>query len=290
MAKKVFNFKNLAIFAVAVMMFAACNKSKIIPENPVQEQEAENYAPKHPSQNASWTGWANANKNEIQAYQEKVLQYAMILSQTPEVKNLIKDYFTSNLGNSNFSYNINIEQLINLCSAHGGQAMSRTITPAIQCGLISDSTKFGDLLNEMKGKTIGGRTITPEIFIPYYDTSLFVTTWDGATVNRIVLNDIYAKKNVGVPVKVWNGSTWTDSTYKDAEKLKKIQWIVGFEEAPYGGKPIAQCGCVSQTTESGGLGLVCATVDTPTGFGKCGPRLFGHCLGSCPPFVKIIAD
>ena len=155
----------------------------------------ENNTPKHPSQNASWTGWANANKNEIQAYQEKVLQYAMILSQTPEVKNLIKDYFTSNLGNSNFSYSINIEQLINLCSAHGGQAMSRTITPAIQCGLISDSTKFGDLLNEMKGKTIGGRTITPEIFIPYYDTSLFITpTWDGATVNRIVLNDIYAKK------------------------------------------------------------------------------------------------
>jgi len=177
------------------MAFVSCNKSKIIPENPVQDLETENYTAQKPSQNASWTGWANANKNEIQAYQEKVLQYTMILSQTPEVKNLIKDYFTSNLGNSNFSYSINIEQLINLCSAHGGQAMSRTITPAIQCGLISDSTKFGDLLNEMKGKTIGGRTLTPEIFIPYYDTSLFVTpTWDGATVNRIVLNDIYAKK------------------------------------------------------------------------------------------------
>jgi hypothetical protein len=33
------------------------------------------------------------------------------------------------------------------------------------------------------------------LHFPYYDTSLFVTpTWDGATVNRIVLNDIYAKK------------------------------------------------------------------------------------------------
>jgi len=42
MAKKVFNFKNVVIFAVAVMMLVACNKSKIIPENPVQEQEAEN--------------------------------------------------------------------------------------------------------------------------------------------------------------------------------------------------------------------------------------------------------
>jgi hypothetical protein len=37
----------------------------------------------------------------------------------------------------------------------------------------------------MKGKTIGDRIITPEIFIPYYDTSLFITpTWDGSTVNR----------------------------------------------------------------------------------------------------------
>jgi len=72
MAKEVFNFKNLAIFAVAVMMFAACNKSKIIPENPVQEQEIENYTAQKPSQNASWTGWANANKNAIQAYQESL--------------------------------------------------------------------------------------------------------------------------------------------------------------------------------------------------------------------------
>ena len=59
------------------------------------------------------------------------------------------------------------------------------------------------------------KDVTPEIFIPYYGTSLFITpTWDGATVNRIVLNDIYAKKNIGVPVKVWNGSTWVDTTCK----------------------------------------------------------------------------
>jgi len=53
-----------------------------------------------------------------------------------------------------------------------------------------------ELIQELKRTTISRRTITPEIFIPYYDTYLFVTpTWDGATVNRIVLNDIYAKKN-----------------------------------------------------------------------------------------------
>jgi hypothetical protein len=275
------------------MMLVACNKSKIIPENPVQEKETENYTAQKPSQNASWTGWANANKNEIQAYQEKVLQYAMILSQTPEVKNLIKDYFTSNLGNSNFSYSINIEQLINLCSAHGGQAMSRTITPAIQCGLISDSTKFGDLLNEMKGKTIGGRTITPEIFIPYYDTSLFVTpTWDGATVNRIVLNDIYAKQNVGVPVKVWNGSTWTDSTYKDAQRfVEKLHWIVEFDEIPDGLRPIAGCICYSC---DGGKTFHCKTgkcINLPSGCSHCGPcgiSINGNCLGLC--HGKIIID
>ena len=285
MAKEVFNFKNVVIFAVAVMMLVACNKSKIIPENPVQEKETENYTAQKPSQNASWTGWANANKNEIQAYQEKVLQYAMILSQTPEVKNLIKDYFTSNLGNSNFSYSINIEQLINLCSAHGGQAMSRTITPAIQCGLISDSTKFGDLLNEMKGKTIGGRTLTPEIFIPYYDTSLFVTpTWDGATVNRIVLNDIYAKKNVGVPVKVWNGSTWTDSTYKDAQTYQtRLNWSVEFNEIPDGLRPIKRCRCIDLTDGS----RPCEPVGRG-GAEKCGFSFFGgECTGSCNQIIKI---
>jgi len=279
MAKKVFNFKHVVIFAVAVMMLVACNKSKIIPENPVQEQETENYTAQKPSQNASWTGWANANKNEIQAYQEKVLQYAMILSQTPEVKNLIKDYFTSNLGNSNFSYSINIEQLINLCSANGGQAMSRTITPSIQCGLISDSTKFGDLLNEMKGKTIGGRTITPEIFIPYYDTSLFVTpTWDGATVNRIVLNDIYAKKNIGVPVKVWNGSTWGDTTCNDACFLnQKIHWITQIEEIK-NLPPVTYCNCLP--------GQKCYKSNA-TSNPKCSLFL-GKCCGSCGS--KVIAE
>ena len=268
------------------MMLVACNKNQVIPENPVQEQETENYTAQKPSQNASWTGWANANKNEIQAYQEKVLQYAMILSQTPEVKNLIKDYFTSNLGNSNFSYSINIEQLINLCSAHGGQAMSRTITPAIQCGLISDSTKFGDLLNEMKGKTIGGRTITPEIYIPYYDTSLFVTpTWDGATVNRIVLNDIYAKQNVGVPVKVWNGSTWGDSTYKDAETYQtRLNWTVEFNEIPDGLRPIKRCRC-----NPGIAGvMICTSERTGSPWGNCGFSFFGgNCTGDCDDKIII---
>ena len=69
------NFQKSAIFAVvtsAMISIVACNKSKIIPENPVQEQEAESYTAQRPSQNASWTGWANANKNEIQAYQESL--------------------------------------------------------------------------------------------------------------------------------------------------------------------------------------------------------------------------
>jgi hypothetical protein len=282
MAKEVFNFKNLAIFAVAVMAFVSCNKSKIIPENPAQEQEMENNTPKHPSQNASWTGWANANKNEIQAYQEKVLQYAMILSQTPEVKNLIKDYFTSNLGNSNFSYSINIEQLINLCSANGGQAMSRTITPAIQCGLISDSTKFGDLLNEMKGKTIGGRTITPEIYIPYYDTSLFVTpTWDGATVNRIVLNDIYAKKNVGVPVKVWNGSTFTLNYYQKDDSLNRyVHWIIQLT-VPDNLNPIAKCTCVYSTPSGGTSQTNHCVLGGQIGNPLCKLTIQGSCEGNC---------
>jgi len=63
MAKKVLNFQKTAIFAVvtcAMVAFVACNKSKIIPENPVQEKETENYTAQKPSQNASWTGWANA--------------------------------------------------------------------------------------------------------------------------------------------------------------------------------------------------------------------------------------
>jgi hypothetical protein len=269
------------------MMYVSCSKeqTKSTEQNPEQEQE-DVCTPKNPSQNTSWTGWANANKNAIQAYQEKVLQYAMILSQTPEVKNLIKDYFTSNLGNSNFSYSINIEQLINLCSAHGGQAMSRTITPVIQCGLISDSTKFGDLLNEMKGKTIGGRTITPEIFIPYYGTSLFVTpTWDGATVNRIVLNDIYAKKNVGVPVKVWNGSTWTDRTYQDAETYQtRLNWTVEFNEIPDGLRPIARCRC-----NPGIAGvMICTSERTGSPWGTCGFSFFGgNCTGDCDDKIII---
>jgi hypothetical protein len=124
------------------------------------------------------------------------------------------------------------------------------------------------------------------VYFPYYDTSLFITpTWDGATVNRIVLNDIYAKQNVGVPVKIWNGSTWTDSTYKDAQRfVEKLHWIVEFDEIPDGLRPFGKCVCESFLKD-------CHTGSCYTSYcGFCGFKVFVGCLGGCAGSIVFQID
>jgi hypothetical protein len=267
------------------MMLVACNKSKIIPENPAQEQEMENNTTKHPSQNASWTGWANANKNEIQAYQNKVMEVVKILSRDAQVTQAFKEYFQQNASNPNFDYSINFSDIMQLCQSKNLDIPNKLTPHAVACGMISDGSKIGELIQELKGKTIGGRTITTEIFIPYYDTRFCETpSWDGTIVNRVVLNDIYTQKNVGIPIYVWDGNDYTLEYCKSNEILNQyIQWIIELN-VPDNLKPITKCTCVNSIPPGEPV-----PVDHCVSGGTIGNPLcrlsLGNCEGNCNPKI-----
>ncbi len=136
------------------------------------------------------------------------------------------------------------------------------------------------IIDEMKSKTIGGRTVEAQIFIHYYDTSYCETpNWNGTVVNRIIVNDIVDKQDVGVPVYTWNGNGYAQRYYQQASMLDEyIHWIVGIDVVD-GLKPIARCYCHPITND-------CERRDSKTGLRKCGFAIFGMCTGTCEGLIK----
>ncbi len=255
---------------VSTVYMTSCTKEQTKPETNLSESSYSSDLAERPSSNASWTGWANANKAEIQNYQNRILEVSKILSRDPVITAAFKQYFTAHQNDPNFDFTLNFTEIMNLCQTNNIGIPSIIATPAVACGLITDASKVGELINEMKSKTIGGRTVEAQIFIPYYDTSYYETpNWNGAIVNRIIVNDIFAKQNVGVPVYTWNGNGYAQSYYQHASKLDEyIHWIVGIDVVD-GLRPIARCSCFMY----GGGVRYCSSSQSSSV--KCGWSVFG---------------
>lgn len=147
----------------------------------------------------------------------------------------------------------------------------------------------------MKSKTIGGRTVEAQIFIPYYDTSYYETpNWDGTIVNRVIVNDIFAKQNVGVPMYSWNGNGFNSGYFQTAQQVNSsISWITGLNiPDSIGLKLIAFCRCIENP-------MTRKKHCVPDSYGGsiCEIRFFSgsvkpgnFCHDNCDFKIKIFAD
>ncbi len=199
---------------------------------------------------------------------------------TPAATALVRHYFVSHRGQAGFDYAVRLADLIDYCAVRGGEDLKATALGAVACGLISDTTKLGDLLEELRGQEIGGRVVSIEIDIPYYDTTVFVTNqWDEQAVRRLVLNDPYARPNEGLPAKIWSGNAWLDSSYTAAQPLVKyVHWILQLSEVPSSLRPAKKCKCHT-AEENPSNNASCSMGNSGQ---TCGFSIFrGKCAGFC---------